>query len=434
MDKMKSGVQALNSGTVNHPTTPFKSENLFRLYCRKMDIMDEGEVNKQWDDIWKMFKDEESVVEYLYGLVYNESIPAASATSTYSASNDVNKLVIRNLVDSYYDIQKLRISTGNRVCASFKTQIGQKPGMSEDQTDKEAQKVISVLRKEYQRITDSIMNNGVTVKKAIEALNNDPQPLQYIRSKTDYDLMESYMFLQAAEDKTSSSVAEAVKKHPMWDAFFSKVKGCGPMMAGVCISYFDVNVARYASSFIAYAGIDPVVITTQDEDGNLIQKSEGHGKKHARDDLYKKKDNSWGVKKSIGYNPKLKSTLLSTLADGFLKAGFRREKDDDGKLIEGGWIQAEGYARAYAEYMHRLSNRYDSHETSQGRKHLMAKRYMIKCFLKDMWVVWRGLAGYDVGQPYEVAYLGKDPHHYNRYYTLPQKVYSSESDYEYFDD
>jgi len=43
----------------------------------------------------------------------------------------------------------------------------------------------------------------------------------------------------------------------------------------------------------------------------------------------------------------------------------------------------------------------------------MAKRYMIKQFIRDLWVVWRGAAGYEVSEPYEVAKLGNKPHKYN---------------------
>ena len=412
----------------------FTSSQLFRLYCRKMSITDEEQVNAIWKQTWGTYGTEEDVVLYLYSLVYNEQLPVPDTkVRNYNASDDTNKYVIRNLVDSYYDIQKLRISTGNRVCASFKTQLGQDPGKSEETLDGDAVKILSAVRKEYDRIADGMIENKLTIKKAIEMLSNDPEPLRYIKSKTDYDLIESYNHLVDAEAKTADSVASVVKKHPMWNEFFSKVKGCGPMMAGVCISYLDINKARYASSFMAYAGIDPVVVTKYDENGEPYQVSEGHGLKHVREEIYLKADETWGVKNSIGYNPKLKSMLLSTLADGFLKAGYRREKDENGNAVEGGWIKAEGYARAYTEYMHRLDHRNDR-ERTKGHKHLMAKRYMIKCFLKDMWFVWRTIAGYDAGQPYEIEFLGKDPHHYNRFYELPQKTYKTVADYTYLED
>ena len=408
----------------------FQSDQLFRIYCRKMDITDEKRVNSLWKEIWKQYKNEEDVVKYLYSITYNTDIPVPSADVDYDAAGDVNKYVIRNLVDSYYDIQKLRISTGNRICTSFKTQLGQKPGKSEDTMEKEAAKTLHDLRKEYDRITDGMADKQTSLKKTIEALSKDPKPLIYIRSKTDYELVESYIQLQDSESKVAASVQQAVQEHPMWNAFFSKVKGCGPMMAGVCLAYFDINKARYATSFIAYAGIDAVSVVKVDKDGLPYTASEGHGLKHTREEIYKKADDTWGVKNSIGYNPKLKSTLLSTLADGFLKAGYRREKDGSGAAVEGGWIQAEGYARAYAEYIHRLDNRVDTKNYSRGHKHLMGKRYMIKLFLKDMWTVWRQMAGYDIGLPYEVEFLGKDPHHYNRYYTMSKKVYSNVDDYE----
>lgn len=40
----------------------------------------------------------------------------------------------------------------------------------------------------------------------------------------------------------------------------------------------------------------------------------------------------------------------------------------------------------------------------------MARRYMIKEFLRDLWVNWRKLEGLEVTEPYEVAKLSMKPH------------------------
>ena len=46
----------------------------------------------------------------------------------------------------------------------------------------------------------------------------------------------------------------------------------------------------------------------------------------------------------------------------------------------------------------------------------MSVRYMVKQFLRDMWVTWRTLEGYTISEPYEVAKLGNNPHKYNEYH------------------
>ena len=40
-------------------------------------------------------------------------------TTKTDLCQDIQKEKIRNLVSSYYDMQKLRIQTGNRIVASF---------------------------------------------------------------------------------------------------------------------------------------------------------------------------------------------------------------------------------------------------------------------------------------------------------------------------
>ena len=46
---------------------------------------------------------------------------------------------------------------------------------------------------------------------------------------------------------------------------------------------------------------------------------------------------------------------------------------------------------------------------------MMAQRYMIKQFLRNLWTTWRTIEGLEVNYPYEVAKLGNKPHKYNQY-------------------
>ena len=53
--------------------------------------------------------------------------------------------VLTASVRSLYDLQKLRISTGNRICASFRVKLGLDPSQAEGE-DKEAEKLLTQLR------------------------------------------------------------------------------------------------------------------------------------------------------------------------------------------------------------------------------------------------------------------------------------------------
>ena len=57
----------------------------------------------------------------------------------------------------------------------------------------------------------------------------------------------------------------------------------------------------------------------------------------------------------------------------------------------------------------------------------MAKRYMIKQFLRNLWVTWRSLEGLEINEPFEVAKLGQKPHKYNEYQYNMAKIKSGNS-------
>ena len=64
---------------------------------------------------------------------------------------------IRAMVRGAYDIQKLRIQTGNRIVRNFKAKLGQEGPDNENVLDKEAKKILTDLRLAYNRITDGLV-------------------------------------------------------------------------------------------------------------------------------------------------------------------------------------------------------------------------------------------------------------------------------------
>jgi hypothetical protein len=112
---------------------------------------------------------------------------------------------------------------------------------------------------------------------------------------------------------------------------------------------------------------------------------------------------------------------VGVLGSCLLKAGLRSIKDDKGNpvLDENGnkqYITSSKYAQCYVDYLHRLNNRADKDTLTDAHKHSMANRYMIKMFIRDLWVTWREYENYEVSEPYEVAKLGYKPHKYNEYH------------------
>ena len=439
-----------------------------------------------------------------------EGNTSATITDEYlSKYSDVSDIAtqIRVLGASYYDTQKLRISTGNRLIASYYTKMGFKPSDKKPDDEKgqegKTDSIASDLLDEVKVIDDYMKKNNCRLPKAIKSLNSQKRVDNYvakndcteaeavlalhnhdienkkavkswlkknkgatteaaikelkledysdditlIRDEADYRMVKSYSLLIDSEDMLIKQLETLVENHPLYDLFFRHVKGCGPKMSYVIIAYLNPYKAKYVSSFYMYAGLDTVQDKT--EDGKMIYwTKEEHPRKvaenigetdengepvytvleddskyvgrvepceHGRrkgdivDVEYIAKDGTVNTKKGITYNPILKTKLVGVLADCLIKA------------------QDPVYANIYYDYKRRLqkNHRYDSY--TDGHINNMAKRYMIKQFLRNLWVVWRSYEGLEIAEPFEVAKLGNKPHKFNEYHYNMAKIASKDN-------
>lgn len=290
-----------------------------------------------------------------------------------SEKSQTNKSALRQLVRGTYDLQKLRIQTGNRVTGQFKVKVlGQQPGESEEKLDQDARKVLKILRESYERITDGIVNLPTPKKFKGDGV---------ISTYTELVLVDQYFSVLASEQKHFRRMESAVKLFPLWDHFLASVKGCGPAMAGVILSEFDITKARYPSSLWKYAGLDVA------EDG----RGRSSRKEHQVERQYVNKKGEEAVRMSLTHNRFLKTKLIGVLGPSFIK-------------------QQGEYAQVYYDYKNRLENHADHSEDSKIRRHNMAIRYCVKIFLVHLYRAWRPLEGLPVAEPYAQAKLGMPPH------------------------
>lgn len=282
----------------------------------------------------------------------------------------MDKGTIRNLIRGFYDVQKLRISTGNRIVANFHAKLGREPGQKLDEMDAESKKILGQLVKEAKLITTAIAEKrsrpGTVIQKH-EGIIDD---------EIEYELVIDYLVLLETEERYTKTIEKAVKQFPIWQHFLKNVKGCGPIMAAVIISELDPHKARHVSSFWKYAGLDVV-----DGEGRSRKKN------HLVDIEYVNKDGELATRKSITFNPFLKTKLIGVLGPSFLKS-------------------KSPYSDIFYNYRNRLENHPVHKEKTAGHRKNMAIRYMIKMFLKDLWVAWRTLEGLPVTPDYAEAKLG----------------------------
>jgi len=282
---------------------------------------------------------------------------------------------IRLAIRGLYDIQALRIQIGNRLTNHFLRKMGVEPG---EKKTKEAERIMEKLKADYKRIAD-----GLVKDRKLDVLLKETG---LISTETEYALMALYETLVLEEKNCEKVLKKKLESIPIYTEFLKQVCGVGPLMAGVLVSELDPYKAKYVSSFWKYAGLDVV----ETEDGQKVGRSR---KKECLEKVqYVDKNGEVKERLSLTYNPFLKAKLLGVLATAFLRSEKR------GKGIT--------YAYFYRNYKRRLENHPKYKDASKGHRDRMAKRYMIKMFLKDLYVEWRQLEGLPVHPPYSEAKLG----------------------------
>jgi hypothetical protein len=259
--------------------------------------------------------------------------------------------------------------TGNRLVGNFKVKLGQEPGKGEDELDAEGKRILKEIRGAFNSITEGYVS--VPSLREFEGQG-------VISTYTELALVAQFIDLETSEKAHFKRLGKIVEQHPLWDVFLRQVKGIGAAMAGVILSEIDITKARYASSLWKYSGLDVA--------------GDGRGRSRKQEHLteyeYTDKEGEIKTRRGITFNPFLKTKLVGVLGSCLLRAGD------------------SPYSRIYREYKHRLENHEAHAEKTKGHRHNMAVRYMVKMFLKDLYVAWRELEGLPVHAPYQEAKLG----------------------------
>jgi len=294
--------------------------------------------------------------------------------TTAAAFDETPISMLRTFTRGAYDLQQLRIQAGNRLCASFRVRLGIKPSTKEEDADKEAQKVLKILREEFDRITDG-------VKRDLPSRQGF-KPSGIIHSYSELCIINQYISLNRQEESHFRRLEGFLDGFPIWDQYLKNLSGCGPAMSAVLIISLDPHKAETPSSFWKYAGMD------LGPDGTGRSRREEHLIKVK----YVAKDGTEKEKNSITFNPFLK-TKLRVLASCLIRT-------KNGK-----------YKSVYDGYKHRLENHPNWVDKTPLHRHNASLRYMVKIFLLDLWTTWRTIEGLPVRPSYQEEKLGHKHSH-----------------------
>jgi hypothetical protein len=229
--------------------------------------------------------------------------------------------------------------------------------------------------------------------------SGEDQEVEKNRALAEYHELANYAAVAREQEKLlEKDMLKQLKRFPVYNEFLVKVKGVGPVSAGWIIAEFNIHIADTVSKLWQFSGMNPGMVRGK----KRVEKKDSYSFV-VTDKMVR------GDKRTPGFvapfNGRLRVALLGVMADGFIKAQnsyamdyyypYKNRKENSASEVLH-W-KSKGKPAAMVPWK----------DVSKGHRDSAAKRYMIKAFLKDLYVAWRTVEGLPVREPYAEEYLGK---------------------------
>lgn len=255
-------------------------------------------------------------------------------------------------------------------------------------TDREAVRMLVRLREDFQamrkRMDNRIGRKADGSSQNVEERAFRPEDLENFTAVADA--------ARNQEKEIAKMLKKTLKRFPVYNEYLVNVKGVGEIAAGWIIAEYDIEKATTVSKLWQFTGLNPGMVIGK----KRIENKDGSFSYIETETMIR------GDKLTAGFvapfNKRLRTAMVGVLADGFIKA------------------QNEYALKYYYPYKARLEQEESEvlhigkdvpwKDVSKGHRDRAAKRYMIKMFLKDLYVAWRTIEGLEVRPPYQEEYLG----------------------------
>lgn len=363
---------------------------------------------------------------------------------------------LRANVQSLYYLSDTRLRIGSRLLAHVR-QKNDVPRNPLEPSSAEIERLVSDIRHKFPEDLSSLATKS-PVRRTVGRSSEDPLPLPPEKDSPPRPVMSDFTEISLAkiydqhrtyEHGQERLLAEKLEEFQIWTEYLKKVRGVGPRLGSVLISFLDPFRSVYSSSFIRYCGLDVVV---QDEVDKKLKKT---GKYLSTrfpslateleeilsltiDDQDELVERIAGLADLVPSSQKVPLRLYQAiLTDLLLNTGRGRSRrpehlvtrtftDQNGKtrevkglshnpfvktktveVLATSMIMATGqYKSFYNGYLHRLESTPRHQFKAPAHLRRMANRYMIKRFLIDLHTVWRRQLGLVVMPMYNEEKLG----------------------------
>lgn len=281
------------------------------------------------------------------------------------------RFMIKMAVRSIYDLQKYRISLGNKIVIMFKRKLGMDLlKKQDDDSNKEEKKIMTQLLEQYKRLADALIVKKTEagqilaqkesemfpdtetylekikwakINTAIDSLVSEKKEesektgklIPVISTDIEFTMMKSYVDTALMEERNFKNLHKLLMRFPIYSEFLDKVTGIGPAIGGMFVAEVDIHRADTVSKLYAMSGIDAAW------DG----RGRSRRKEHLVQREYTNKDGEQDTKNSITFNPDFKTKFLGVLPGLLIRA------EANPKVIN-----KSPYATIYVNELHRKQN------------------------------------------------------------------------------
>jgi hypothetical protein len=320
-----------------------------------------------------------------------------------------DRYAVRALVDSRYDLQRLRISVGHRRLRVLRSWITELGGSGLD--DAGIAKVISTTRIDRvypaQKISEREVRE-IREELAKEIADEDAKAKKdpSYRRRTDFPEMVAskhtdevfYLFADLVEkEKRIEAHLKPVAETTITGRWLLEQRGIAGVLACGLLSYFDPTRAAHASSYWKFAGMAVV---------------DGHADKFVREKIIHPKGGPCKVCDCSKFA--LAETVVRPADDEEIEictCGHEKKIPGHAPFSENAkvmcWRVADSFIksnspwkRLYDEAKIRYLAKFGTGPGQKDHAHKAAMRVMIKRFLVEFWKIGRAEAGLPVDDPY----------------------------------
>jgi len=308
--------------------------------------------------------------------------------------------------------------------------------MKDYQINRKVARMLARIRMDYQKIRKSIDNrigrkaDGTDQDITVSLPLND---MEMLKNTADRNRKE--------EEFIEKQSKEVIKRFTIYEWLEKEVKGISTIGILWIVGEIDIHIATTVSKIWQFCGFNPGIVQGRKsvkkkdykpEMGKIIKElpptKDGEKRYEILTNVMVR-----GDKKTEGflcpYNQRLRTVLMGVIASGFIKSQNSYTIDYYYNMHIPEKYRKDKEAMSKKPELAGQYGRYDSSEeiiqerrgggkvvsipwkdATDGHREMAARRYMMKMFLKDLYVTWRELEGLEVREPYSKEYLGKEHH------------------------